>query len=68
MSVGFKIPWEAADAITLACLQDHYKMAKGALDEWYEGKGWLHREDVENQSVLMFHLKAVIEYYGGTVE
>jgi len=68
MSDGFKIPWEAADAITLGCLQDHYKMAKEHLDQWYEGKGWLHREDVEGQSVLMFHLKAVIEYYGGSAE
>lgn len=68
MSDGFKIPWETADDITLARLKYDYKVAKGQLDSWYAGGMWLHRDDIEHTSIIMFHLKAVIEYCGGSVE
>ena len=63
----FTIPIEAADNITLQNLEDHYKMTKDSLDKWYEGKGWMHREDVDHCVILMDHLKAVIDYFGGSV-
>jgi len=64
----FEIPWDAADQITLASLENHYNILKEGLDDWYNNRQWMHREDVEENSVMMHHLKAVISYYGGSVE
>jgi len=56
------------DSITLQSLEEHYKISKEALDSFYSGEGWLHRNDIENLSVLMCHLREVIDYYGGSTE
>lgn len=67
MSGKFEIPWEAAEAITLQALKQDYAMAKEDVDAYYSEGKWMHRDDLENQCVLMHHLKAVINYYGGSV-
>lgn len=68
MTNQFTIPLEVADDITLKNLQDHYRMTKESLDKWYDGKEWLHRDDVDHCVVLMGHLKAIIGYFGGSIE
>lgn len=62
-----KLSSDIVDRITLQSLEEHYNMSKEALDSYYSGEGWLHRNDIENLSVLMYHLKEVIDYYGGTI-
>ncbi len=64
----FEIPWEAADLITLSSLESHYRMAKESLDDSYTGSRWLHKDDLEYYAILKHHLKAIIEYYGGSVD
>lgn len=63
-----KLPYELTDEITLQNLKDSYQLSKKTLDNYCEGGGWLHRDDLEDVSLMIHHLKAVIEYYGGSTE
>lgn len=63
----FEIPEEVADGITRKSLEDHYQMSKERLDKWYDGEQWMHRDDIDEEVILMQHLKAIIEYFGGSV-
>lgn len=59
---------DLSDEITLQNLKDAYQLNKKTLDEYYHNGKWLHRDDLEDVSLIIHHLKAVIGYYGGSVE
>jgi len=66
--MGLELDWDIVDKITLQSLENHYKINKEMLDDYYHNGKWLHRDDLEDLSLMIHHLKAVIEYYGGSVE
>jgi len=66
--MGLELDWDIVDKITLQSLENHYKINKEILDDYYHNGNWLHRDDLEEVSLMIHHLKAVIEYYGGSVE
>ena len=70
---GITIPFEVADQITLASLTDHRDYLRSELDQWKANPKtdsnpsgyWLHPEDVVKNEILITHLDAIIDYYGG---
>jgi len=70
---GVELPYEVADQITLASLKDHCKMLKSELKQWKKNPKtdanpdghWMHPEDVSRNQILIHHMDAIIEYYGG---
>lgn len=68
-NLGMSIPWEVADGITLANLEDQYSYLKEELRSHDEEKEWMHPEDVNNsRNRILPALGVLIEYYGGRVE
>lgn len=67
-SGGLLIPFEVADGITLATLQDQHKMLKEEVRRHVEEGKYLHPEDYHNSMVnLIPALETLIEYFGGEV-
>lgn len=62
------LPHEAVEAIVRQDLEESYRVAKKTLDDYYDKSSWLHRDDLESTSLAIYHLKFVLEYYGGTVD
>jgi len=70
---GLTIPWETADQITLESLKNHRDYLKSELKQWRKnpktdtnpGGYWLHPEDVGKNEILIHHMDAIINYYGG---
>lgn len=66
---GIEIPFEVADSITLANLQDQLKYLKEEIRLHVEEGQYLHPEDYHNSMVnLIPALETLIPYYGGTLE
>lgn len=66
---GMTIPWEVADGITLANLEDQYAYLTKELKLFEEEGEWMHPSDVERSRLQYLPaLKCLIEYYGGSVE
>ena len=66
--MGLELDWDIVDKITLQSLENHYKINEEILDDYYHNGKWLlHRDDLEEPALMIYHLKAVIEYYGGSV-
>ena len=62
------IPFEVADGIVLASLQEQLKFLKKELKD-YEAGSWMHPEDADRtRHQLIPSLKILIEYYGGSVK
>ncbi len=60
-----EIPYEIADGITLATLQDQYKyLMEETRLHVQEGK-YLHREDYLHNMELIPALQLLIKYFGG---
>jgi hypothetical protein len=69
MNRGLTIPFEVADGITLANLQDQYNYLKEELRLHLEEGKYLHKEDAYNsQFKLIPSLEVLIEYYGGNIK
>lgn len=65
---GLNIPFEVADGITLACLQDQLKYLKEEVRAHMEEGQYMHPEDYHNSMVkLIPALETLIPYYGGTL-
>lgn len=70
---GLTLSWETADQITLASLTNHRDYLKSELKQWKKnpktdsnpGGYWMHPEDVSKNQILIHHMDAIIEYYGG---
>ena len=69
MNRGLQIPFEVADGITLANLQDQYNYLKEELRLHLEEGKYLHKEDAYNsQFKLIPALELLIEYFGGNIK
>ncbi len=65
---GLTIPYEVADNITLATLQDQLKYLKEEVRLHVEEGQYLHPEDYHNSMTrLIPALEVLIPYYGGSV-
>lgn len=64
------IDFETADTITRLNLTDARDYMKSELKKYYDTQGtenpyWMHPEDVVNNQVLINHIDAILNYYGG---
>lgn len=67
MNKGLSIPFEVADGITLATLQEQYAYLKEELRAHVEDGQYLHKDDAYNsQFKLLPALEVLIEYFGGS--
>ena len=72
MTKGLEIPFEVADGIVLASLQEHRRYLKTELKNWEKnpktdnnpGGYWLHPEDVVKNTILIRSMDELIMYYG----
>ena len=70
---GLTLSWETADQITLASLINHRDYLKSELKQWKKNPNtdsnpdgyWMHPEDVSKNQILIHHMDAIIDYYGG---
>ena len=62
----FEIPWEVADGIVVASLQNHIAYLKEEIRLHTEEGQYLHPEDYHNSMVnLIPAMELLIGYYGG---
>lgn len=60
------IPYEVADGITLATLQDHLNYLREELRDHRENDAYMHPDDVLNsEEKYIPALKIVIRFFGG---
>lgn len=65
---GLTIPFEVADGIALACMQEQLSYLKEEVRLHVEEGQYLHPEDYhESMTKLIPSLEILIKYYGGTV-
>lgn len=65
---GLTIPFEVADGIALACMQEQLSYLKEEVRLHVEEGQYLHPEDYhESMTKLIPSLETLIKYYGGTV-
>ena len=65
---GVVIPFETADQITLASMQDQLKMLKKEVKDHLEKGAWLHPEDLGKNMKYIHALETLIPYYGGDLD
>ena len=66
---GLTIPYEVADGITLAILQDHLGLLTKEVKDHVESGSYMHPEDYHNSMTkLIPSLQILIEYFGGVEE
>ena len=66
MVVKLEIPFEVADGIVLASLQNHIGYLKEEVRAHVEEGAYLHTEDYHNSMVnLIPAMELLIDYYGG---
>ena len=69
MNKQFSIPWEVAEGITLASLEDHLKMLRQEVKDHLENGSYMHPEDYENSMTrLIPSLEVLVPYYGGSIK
>ena len=62
------IPYEVADGITLATLQDHLNYLREELRDHRENGAYMHPDDVKkSEEEYIPALKIVIRFFGGDV-
>ena len=62
------IPYDVADSITLATLQDHYDYLVEELKDHRENGAYMHPDDVRNsEEKYIPSLRIVIAFFGGDV-
>ena len=60
------IPYDVADGITLATLQDHYDYLVEELKDHKENGQWMHPDDVRNsEEKYIPSLRIIIGFFGG---
>ena len=67
MSKGLEIPFEVADRITLASMQDQLKMLRKEVKDHLIKGAYLHPEDLGNNIRYIHALEILIPYYGGEI-
>ena len=69
MNKGITLPFEVADGITLATLQEQHSYLKEELRAHLEDGKYLHKEDAYNsQFKLIPALELLIDYFGGNIK
>ena len=69
MNKGITIPFEVADGITLATLQEQHSYLTKELRAHLEDGKYLHKEDAYNsQFKLIPALELLIDYFGGNIK
>ena len=68
MNKGLEIPFEVADAITLASLKDQYNYLTEETRAHLEDGKYLHPEDLGNNVKLCHAMEIIIQYYGGEID
>lgn len=64
-----KIPYQAADQITLCSLKEHVKMLSKELKNHKKNGTYMHSEDAERcEKVWIPAFKTLIDYYQGTCD
>jgi hypothetical protein len=66
-----EIPYEVADGITLAVLEDYREYLQSELDQWFANPKspenpdgyWMHPEDIVNNRVVIDALDTVIRQF-----
>jgi hypothetical protein len=61
---GLEIDFDTADRITLITLKEQRRYLKKELADFKKG-GYLHPEDVVNNTRLVEAMDMIIKYYGG---
>ena len=62
------IPYEVADGITLATLQDHLEYLEEELKNHLENGQWMHPEDViKSREEYIPALKVLVKFFGGDI-
>lgn len=64
MKKGLEIDFDTADRITLITLKEQRRYLKKELADFKKG-GYLHPEDVVNNTRLVEAMDMIIKYYGG---
>jgi hypothetical protein len=65
---GLNIPYEVADGIALAVMQDHLNMLKEEIRQHTEEGRWMHPEDYHsNMTKMIPALETLIVYFGGDI-
>ena len=59
------IPYEIADGIALASMQDQLSYLEKELEDHIVHGQWLHEDDVKNNHHLIHCLRVLIKHYGG---
>lgn len=68
MSKGLEIPYEVADGIAVAAMQDQLNYLKEEIRLHVEEGHYLHPEDYHtSMTKLIPALETLIQYFGGTV-
>jgi hypothetical protein len=63
------IPYEVADGITLATLQDHLEYLEKELKDHKENGKWMHPEDaIKSREEYIPALKVLVKFFGGDVQ
>ena len=63
---GLKLPWEVADGIALAVMQDHLQMIEEDIEQHVSHGKWMHPEDYHvNVTEYIPALNTLIKYFGG---
>jgi hypothetical protein len=62
---GIILPFEAADAITVANLNEHRIYLQSELDDHFANDSWMHPEDITNNRELIYCLDKIIHHFGG---
>ena len=60
-----EIDYETADRITLLNLIDYRTDLKQELQDFYDGKRWVHPNDVAATPAVIDALNLIIEQFGG---
>lgn len=68
--LALELDYETADKITRLNLTDARDYMIGELQKFNDTLGtdnpyWMHPEDVVNNQVLIKHINAILDYYGG---
>ncbi len=64
MSKKLEIDFETADRIAVLTMKEQRKYLKKELADFKQGQ-YLHPEDVSGNQIMIHHLDAVIDHFGG---
>ena len=61
---GIELPYEVADAVTLATLKESKKIIEDCLKQHTKKGQYMHEEDYANNLAYLHAIDTLIKYYG----